>query len=121
MTPPPCSGPPPEVVDLFLRYMEALHEEDGVKTKKLLAELNSHRKAKDRAEQQKKAGHGKKRGADVSIEELDRQIVEDLKLLKLFGSADLKSLCKHHGLDSNGTKPTLTNRLLDHYAAKREH
>jgi hypothetical protein len=115
-----ASGPPPEVVDLFLEYMTALHEKDEDKAKKLLGELNTHRKAKDRAEQQKKAKHGTKRGADVSIEELDRQILEDLKLLKLFGKADLESLCKHHGLESKGTIPTLKNRLLDHYAAKRE-
>ena len=107
-------------MDLFLQYMEALAKEDVSKAKKLLPELETHRRAKDRAEQEKQAGHGKKRGADVSIEELDRQITEDLKLLKLFAAADLKSLCRHHGIDPNGTKPTLKARLLDFYAAKRE-
>jgi hypothetical protein len=83
-----------------------MHEKDEDKAQKLLGELNTHRRAKDRAEQQKKAKHGQKRGAHVSIEELDRQILEDLNLVKLFGKADLESLrARQRGNHSHAEEP----------------
>ncbi len=121
LTVPPAdaSGPPPEVVELFLRYMEALHKQDEDKMKSLLRELHTHRKARDRAEQKKKAGRGKKREPEVSVEDLDRQLREDPKMLKLFKVPDLRSLCQHHNIDATGTKPVLTVRLREFYGGEK--
>jgi hypothetical protein len=45
-------------------------------------------------------------------------VQSDPGLLEMFAVADLRALCKHHGLSSSGTKPALKERLEHHYNVK---
>ncbi len=75
-----ANGPPDEVVDLFVRFIEALHlnREDDIR--RLQAELRTHTRSSDQKKKTPQKKRGAKRGAektekkDVSAAHLDEQI-----------------------------------------------
>lgn len=142
-----ADGPSEEVVNLFVQYLEALHTENEEKSKELLAKLKKfHKTVEDggnedgednnrekttggRKKKGSSGGGSKKRGRKaaappkkkepVDLHQIDEQMREDPQMAKLFAKADLVSLCKHHQLDSEGTKPILVERLEHFYNLKK--
>ena len=120
LTVPPsdANGPSERVVAMFIEYLEALHLENQEVAEKLLAQLDQERKPEEEVKgkgNKKATSNKKKRDSNVDLHELDAQIRDDQKMLKLFTVADLKSLCVHHDLATSGTKPSLQGRLEKFY------
>jgi hypothetical protein len=67
-----ANGPPDEVVDLFVRYVEALHLNREEDIKRLQAELRTHTRSSD---QKKKKTSQKKRGAKRGAEKTEKKEV----------------------------------------------
>jgi hypothetical protein len=99
--------------------LEALHLQDGAKTKELLKELKKHHKGETtpKKSKAKEAGSKRERDPEDDIHELDAQIRGDIDMLNLpaFAVEDLRSLCVHHKLSSEGTRPVLVDTLEAFY------
>ena len=109
-------GPEDAVVEEFTQYVYAIRDDDIEEATQRLRYLNTHTMRKQEGNILKR----KSAAVKADTHSLDHQAREDFAILDLLSLADVRALCEHHKLNSNGIKAALEGRLAVYYAMHPE-